>query len=263
MKLPALSLCVLLSLLLGCGGSGDSSANKAPPVIVLEQPAGGTGAAPATDAAPADYAGVAWEQAGVRAEAAVASGEPAEVVALLREFEPILTDPPKDAQGENGWDDLLSALVAMDARYLYGRILTTEPMSVASDKVRELRFWLEQNGQMVTVEVKVGSMDSPCEIIPPGASEAKVVNECFWLGNAIDLRIPLDSLPTSIDVSKPFWASGFQTCCTDESRDTPYDELSAAQEVWRVPGLAEERESVDNEPYVPGKESDGEAPNVP
>ncbi|MCO4770993.1 MAG: hypothetical protein KDA24_13245 [Deltaproteobacteria bacterium] len=261
MKLSALSAAVLATLLIGCGGSG-SSTSKAPPVIVLEQP-GGAAQPGGSDASPADYAGVAWEQAGVRAEAAVASGEPAEVVALLREFEPILNDPPKDAVGENAWDDLLSALVAMDARYLYARILTSEPMSVANDKVREMRFWLEQGGQMVTIEVKVGSMDAPCEVIPSGTDEAKVVNNCFWLGNAIDLRIPLDSLPKSLDVSKPFWASGFQTCCTDPSRDTPYDELAEAQEVWRVPGLAEEQESSDNEPYVPGKEADNEAPNVP
>lgn len=259
MKTAATFTLAFVSLLIGCGG-GTSPTSKAPPVIVLEQPAG---AAQEGDASKGDYAGVAWEQAGVRAEAAVASGEPADVVALLREFEPILTDPPKDAVGENGWDDLLSALVAMDARYLYGRVLTREPMSIATDKVRELRFWLEQGGQMVTIEVKVGSMDAPCEVLAGGTDEAKVVNDCFWLGNAVDLRIPLDTLPSTLDVSKPYWASGFQTCCTDESRDTPFDELSDAQEVWRVSGLAEERESGDAEPYVPGKEIDGEAPNVP
>jgi hypothetical protein len=259
MKLPVLSALALSTLLFGCGG-GSAPSSKASPVIVLEQPGGGADGAVADGA---DYAGVAWEQAGVRAEAAVASGEPAEVVSLLREFEAVLTDPPKDAAGDNGWDDLLSALVAMDARYLYARILTREPMSVASDKVRELRFWLEQGGQMTTIEVKVGSMDAPCEVLPSGADEAKIVNDCFWLGNAVDLRIPLDALPPTLDVSKPYWASGFQTCCSDEARDTPYDELADAQEVWRVSGLAAEVESGDAEPYVPGKETEGEAPNVP
>jgi len=246
------------TLLLGCGGSSGPS-NQAPPVIVLEQP-GGTAEG---EAAGADYAGKAWEQAGVRAEAAVASGEPAEVVSLMREFEPILTDPAKDQVGTEGWDDLLSALVAMDARYLYGRVLTREPMSVANDKVRELRFWLEQGGVMTTIEIKVGSMDTPCEVIGAGADEAKIVTGCFWLGNAIDFRIPLGALPAGLDVSKPFWASGFQTCCVDEARDQPFDELDAAQEVWRVSGLAEEKESVDAEPYAPGKETEGEEPNVP
>jgi len=259
MKIAAPFALAFTSLLIGCGG-GTSPTSKAPPVIVLEQPAG---SAQKGDGSKDDYAGVAWEQAGVRAEAAVASGEPADVVALLREFEPTLADPPKDSVGENGWDDLLSALVAMDARYLYGRVLTREPMNIATDKVRELRFWLEQGGQMVTIEVKVGSMDAPCEVLASGSDEAEVVKDCFWLGNAVDLRIPLDAIPKTIDVSKPYWASGFQTCCTDESRDTPFDELSDAQEVWRVPGLAAERESGDAEPYVPGKEVDGEAPNVP
>lgn len=249
-------LLLLASLLLpACGG--DSDKRQPPPVITLEQPSDGS-----APPAPSQYAGAAWEQAGASAAAAAVSGEPAEVVALLREFEAELTDPPKDAQGDNGYDDLLAAHVVIDARYFYGRILTREPMSVARDAVRELRFWLEQDGEMVTVEVKVGTEGSPCELLG-GGDEANVVEGCFWLGNAIDLRIPLDSIPKSIDVSKPFWASGFQTCCSDAARDTPYDELAEAQEVWRVPGLAVEQEAADDEPYVPGKATEGEQPNVP
>jgi len=232
MRTPTLLLVALA--LAGCGGS-DSA--KPPPVIVLEDPEGAVAPAPAATAA--DYAGVAWEQAGVRAEAAVASGEPAELVALLREYEPTLTDPPMDAQGDNGWDDLTSALVTMDTTNLYGRVRTRDPMSVANDTVRELRFWLEQDGKMVTVEVKVGGMDSPCEVLLPDTAEAKLVNDCHWVGRAVDLRIPLSTFAPAIDVTKPYWASGFQTCCVDAERSTAYDEIAEAQEVWRIPAGVE------------------------
>ncbi len=261
----ALPLCLLaLFALPACGGGEPAAPTTAPPVIVVQPPSdtAGGGGAPTTTGS--DYAGMAWEQAGAAASGG-AKGEPDDVVALLREFEAELTDPPGDATGEDAFDDLLSALVAVDARYLYGRVLTQEAMSVKDNKVRELRFWLEQAGKMVTVEVKVGSQGAPCELLDAasGGDEAKIVPDCFWLGNAIDIRIPLDAIPATINVAKPFWASGFQTCCSDEARNEPFDTLEAAQEVWRVPGLAAEKESVDEKPYTPGAAKEGEKPNVP
>lgn len=233
-------------------------------MIVVQPPSdtAGGGGAPTTTGS--DYAGKAWEQAAAT-EAESVSGEPNDVIALLREFEAELVDPPGDATGKNGFDDLLSALVAVDARYLYARVLTQEAMTLNGDKVRDLRFWLEQAGKMVTIEVKVGSVGAPCELIDAAGAgdDAKIVEGCYWLGNAVDIRIPLDAIPATINVANPFWASGFQTCCADEARNEPYDSLEAAQEVWRVPGLASENASVDDKPYSPGQATEGEAPNVP
>jgi hypothetical protein len=259
----ALPLCLLaLFALPACGGGEPAAPTTAPPVIVVQPPSdtAGGGGAPTTTGS--DYAGMAWEKAGAPGGA---EGEPADVVALLREYEAELTDPPGDATGDAGYDDLLSALVAVDAKYLYGRVLTQESMSVKEDRLRELRFWLEQAGKMVTVEVKVGTRGAPCELIDAasGGDEAKIVEGCFWLGNAIDIRIPLDAIPATINVTKPFWASGFQTCCADEARNEPFDTLEEAQQVWRVPGLADKKDSVDEKPYSPGAAKEGEAPNVP
>ena len=256
------SCAAALFVLAACGGGEPAAPATAPPVIVVQPPADTADVVEPVTAAATDYAGQAWEEA-AGAAAANANGEPDEVVALLREFEAELTDPAGDG-GASGWDDLLSAFVVMDARYLYGRILTQAPMSIERDEVREIRFWLEQDGKMVTIEVKVGTGGAPCELLPAtgGEAAAKVVEGCWWIGNAIDIRIPLDSIPT-IDVSQPYWASGFQTCCQDAERARPFDDLEAAQEVWRVPGLAVEKESADDKPYTPGKATEGEAVNVP
>jgi hypothetical protein len=207
---------------------------------------------------------MAWEQAADGA-AAAANGEPDDVVALLREFEAELIDPPGDATGENGYDDLLSAFVAADARYLYARVLTQQAMSVRDNRLRELRFWLEQSGKMVTVEVKVGTQGSPCELLDAAGGDdgAKVVEGCFWLGSAIDIRIPLDAIPATLNVENPFWASGFQTCCSDQARNEPYDTLDEAQEVWRVAQMTAEKASVDEKPYSPGQATESEPPSVP
>jgi hypothetical protein len=136
-------------------------------------------------------------------------------------------------------DDLLSAFVVMDAKYLYGRMTSRAPMT--AEAAREVRFWLEQEPSMVTVEVKVGTTGRPCELGDVESSEVqKVVLNCFWTGTALDFRIPLDAIPAIIDTTKPYWVSGFQSCCSDEGRNNPYDSIAGAQEVWRVSGLAAE-----------------------
>ena len=224
--------CFVLALLLaGCSGGGEDRGNPQaqPPVIVVQaqpDPMGET------------YAGGAWQTMAGGRSVEVAGGsdnEPYTMVALLREFDPHLTDAPKDQQGEAPTDDLLSALAVMNETYLYGRMLTRAPMT--GEEARETRFWLEQDGNMVTVEVKVGTMGRPCELSDVKLPETeKVVPECFWVGNALDFRIPLEMIPPSIDTAQPYWVSGFQTCCSDAERDKPYDEIEGAQEVWRVAG---------------------------
>ncbi len=245
-----------------CAGGDDSAATTQaqPPVIVVQ--------APPEDSAGADrYSELAWETIGATrpegAGAAAAGGtadpdaEPYEVVALLREFDPHLTDAPKDQKNtELPSDDLLSAMAVMDDKFLYGRMTSRAPMTAAD--AHETRFWIEQNGNMVTVEVKVGTTGRPCELGDVKAVEAqKVVPKCFWTGTALDLRIPLDAIPPIIDTKQPYWVSGFQTCCSDEARNEPYDQVEGAQEVWRVPGLAEE---VD---VKVGEAAPGDAPTEP
>ena len=84
------------------------------------------------------------------------------------------------------------------------------------------------------------SRGRPCEIAHVKSPDAqKVVKGCFWLGNALDFRLPLDAFPASIDVTKPMWVSGFQTCCSDPERNKFLDEIDKAQEVWRITGEAE------------------------
>jgi hypothetical protein len=157
---------------------------------------------------------------------------------------------------------LLSAFAVLDARYLYARVVPREPMK--RDQTSELRFWIEQGPNMTTVEVKVGTREKPCELSDVKTPESQaVVPLCYWLGNAIDVRIPRDSVPKTIDMRKPFHVSGFQTCCADEARTREFDSIEAAQEVWRVPGLADEMESKDTQAFVPGNDEPDGAPNVP
>ena len=93
------------------------------------------------------------------------------------------------------------------------------------------------------IDSKVGSQNSPCELSDATSSEAqKVVTDCFWGGNALDFRVPIESIPATIDTKQAYWVSGFQTCCSDADRNKPYDEIEGAQEVWRVTGLAAEVE---------------------
>jgi hypothetical protein len=250
-RLLVAGLSLAATFFVGCEAPTDSASQQAqPPVIVVQAPPDQAATAPAVagaaavEGANAGYAGLAWQavnQAQPNANADP-NAEPYDVVALLREFDPQITDPPNDAEGDAGHDDILSALSVMDEQYLYGRIVTRSPMR--GDDVREVRFWIEQQPNMATVEVKVGTRDRPCELSDIKAvDQQSVVNKCFWAGNALDFRIPLKDVPASIDTTKPFWVSGFQTCCTDAERNKPFDGTDSAQEVWRVAGLASEVET--------------------
>jgi len=257
---------ILLSaalLLAGCPPNDEGKAKaRAPQIVVQESKAGGaptgltTGAGAPPGASKAAYAGANWQNQGKQTD------EPFEVQQLLREFDPQLIDEPNDQKGDAGWTDLISAFAVIDARYLYARVVPREPMK--REQTAEMRFWLEQGPAMTTVEVKIGTREKPCELSDVKNPEKQtVVPECFWLGNAIDIRIPRDSVPVGIDMRKPFHVSGFQTCCVDEARTQEYDAIDAAQEVWRVPGLADELEAKDGQKFVPGEEEADGKPNVP
>lgn len=222
------------------GGGGEGSPQAQPPVIVVQAPPD-SGSDTKTR-----YESLAWETIGAQPDGEGAAtdtadpdAEPYEVVTLLREFDPHLTDAPKDEVGGTATDDLLAAFVVMDDKYLYGRMTSRAPMT--GDNAHETRFWLEQGDNSVTVEVKVGTTGRPCELGDVKAAEAqKVVAKCFWTGTALDFRMPLASIPPIIDTAQPYWVSGFQTCCSDDARNNPFDTIEGAQEVWRVPGLAAE-----------------------
>jgi hypothetical protein len=248
MRRIVLILLAFPAALLGCGTTaGDSAATTKqaqPPVIVVQAPTEGTAAKSGKAGEGSNYAGLAWQA--VNQDNANANSdpnaEPYDVVALLREFDPQLTDPPSDQLGDGGHDDIVSALAVMDDVYLFGRLSTRNPMQ--GDNMREVRFWIEQQPNMVTVEVKAGSRERPCELSDlKKPDEQAVVTNCFWAGNALDFRIPLKDIPSTIDTTKPYWVSGFQTCCSDAERNKPYDEIEGAQEVWRVPGEATEVET--------------------
>ena len=251
LHLSLLTLASLILSLTACSTGGNSRQDQnQPPVIVVQAP-------PETrnqTAGSSDnsYPGLAWQTPAANTSAARTAGEasnnpdaePYDVVALLREFDPELTDAPKDQKSEMAFDDILSAHAVADNTYLYGRLVTRAPMR--GDDVREVRFWIEQDSgkKMVTVELKIGSRGSPCELSDSKKPDTQnVVNRCFWIGNAIDFRIPLNQVPSIIDTKAPFHVSGFQTCCQDSERNKPYDELEGAQGVWRVPGVATEVET--------------------
>jgi hypothetical protein len=247
-----LALASLVLFLGACSSGGGSRQDQnQPAVIVVQAPPETRSQSPWPPES--NYPGLAWQTPraatplGGSGEAGAADNpdaEPYDVVALLREFDPELTDSPKDQKGEMAFDDILSAHAVADDTYLYGRIVTRAPMR--GDDVREVRFWIEQdNGKkMVTVELKIGSRGSPCELSDVKKPDTQnVVARCFWIGNAIDFRIPLDKVPSIIDTAAPFHVSGFQTCCQDNERNKPYDELEGAQGVWRVPGIATEVET--------------------
>jgi hypothetical protein len=204
---------------------GKDKGPEQPPVIVVQAPP--EGAQPAGGAGTTGYVGQTWQAP------ANADQEPGDVVAILREYDAILVDVPNDQGGAEGYDDLLWALAVADATNLYARVVSRTPMR--ADAGRELRFWIEQGKPTATVEVKVGSQGRPCEVSAMETPEQQaVIDGCYWTGNALDLRIPLASLPKTLDLSKPFWVSGFQTCCQDPERSKPWDTIENAQEVWRV-----------------------------
>ncbi len=230
-----LSTALILSTACSSGEPQKDFKQGQPPVVVVQAP----GSTPAKDSkTDSSYAGLAWEAATSGAVGdSVEEVEPYDIVSLLREFEPAIIDPAKDQDGENGYDDLLSSLVVADSKNLYGRIVTRVPMR--GFYTREVRFWIEQPPEMATVEIKVGTRGRPCEIAHVKSPDAqKVVKGCFWLGNALDFRLPLDAFPASMDITKPMWVSGFQTCCSDPERNKFLDEIDKAQEIWRITGEA-------------------------
>lgn len=153
------------------------------------------------------------------------------VRAVLDGYEPVLQDPRGDVEGEAGAAfDLVSTLAVASEDSLLVRITSAEPMTLTN--ATDVRLWLEQEGKMLTIEAKPDHAQRICELTPVGGSESDEIVGCLHLAKHFDIRIPGANLPEWLDRNKPYYISGVSTCCQDESREKPYDEIDGAQEVW-------------------------------
>ncbi len=185
-------------------------------------------------ATPAPVA-VASTPAPVAAPTVVGAPEKSEdMVYNLGGFDPVLEDAPNDQKGKEPSTDLRSAHAVIDKTRMYVRLALRDKLP--EDPAAEIRFWLEQaETPLVTVEVKLGTRGNPCELSTTAEPIVeKAVESCFFRGNPLDLSFPLTAIPDVLKVDEPFHVSGFQTCCMDEDRNDPFDEIVGAQEVFRV-----------------------------
>ncbi len=145
--------------------------------------------------------------------------------------EPVLKDPAGDTTGDGGATyDLVSAMAVASKDDLLIRITTAQPMTLTNST--DVRLWLEQEGKMLTIEAKPDHPQRICELTPVGGSDSQEVAGCLHLADHFDIRLPGKHMPEWLDRNKPYFVSGISTCCQDEAREKPYDEIDSAQEVW-------------------------------
>ncbi len=215
------SLALVATAGLGCPPAPRGEAPTQAPVIL-----------PAATPAPTPMEVVAPTQA--PAALAASSEKSEDMIYNLGGFDPVVQDAPNDQKGKAASTDLRSAHAVIDKERMYVRVALREELP--EDPPAEIRFWLEQDAKpLVTVEVKLGSKNSPCELSAVDAAEQETaVENCYFSGNPLDLSFPLSAIPAVLKVDAPFHVSGFQTCCMDEQRNDPFDEITGAQEVFRV-----------------------------
>lgn len=159
------------------------------------------------------------------------------VATALDSWTPMLVDGSGDGTDGELAHDIRHVLLVMSGedvlvRYKFGA-------DVTSARSLDLRFWLEQNGQFLTVETKSLSPDKECAITVTGQLDQIAVESCYHVsGDRVDIAIPRKELPPALDLNAEFWLSGPQICCSDEARAKPIDQLDASQVVWRVPDTA-------------------------
>ena len=194
----------------GVGSSGNGTTNETvTPVVVLPAPIEAAAVPPTT----------AFE-----AEFTIVDG-----------YDPLLADAPGDTpDGTPPAFDLVSAHAVATSESLLLRVASSQPMSLES--CTDVRLWVEQGEKLLTVEAKPDHPDRICELTPIGDAEGEELKGCLELGTTLDLRIPLDRLPSWLDTSEAYFVSGISTCCADEGREKPYDEIEGAQEVWVFEG---------------------------
>ena len=149
-------------------------------------------------------------------------------------WEPMMRDLGGDAADGDATHDIRAVYMVVDAASVLVRYQLAAAM--IPGKSADLRFWLEQDGRLLTVEVKTDSQDMSCGLTPAGGATQQLIPSCFVRkDDGIDVAIPRSSLPSFIDPDKDFWISGPQTCCADAERAQPLDELSGSQVAWRAP----------------------------
>lgn len=154
---------------------------------------------------------------------------------LMDGYDPLLKDTTGDALGGAApTHDLVSAFAVATTKSLLLRVQSAQPMTL--DSRTDVRLWVEQGEKLLTVEAKPDHPDRICEMTPIGKSEGDELVGCLELGKTLDIRIPLDRLPRWLDPAEAFFVSGVSTCCTDEGREIPYDEIEGAQQVWVFDG---------------------------
>jgi len=162
---------------------------------------------------------------------------------ILDEYEAELTDAAGDvAKGGAPTHDLVAAYAVATERSVLVRIQSSEPMAVSSRT--DVRFWIEQGEKQITVEAKPDHPERICELTPIGETEGEEIPDCLTLGKTLDVKIPVQRLPAWLSTDKEYFISGVSTCCTDDARTVPYDEIEGAQQVWIVPAAgADETET--------------------
>ncbi len=156
------------------------------------------------------------------------------VDAALDAWTPMLEDAAGDAQDGKAEHDLKRVLLVMTEDDVLVRFeLGAAP--AAGDKA-DMRFWLEQGKQFLTVDTKRASPTRECTLSEVGTDVQYHIHECHRVvDNVVDIALPRKEMPAHIDLTKEFWISGPQVCCKDADRTEPIDRLDASQVVWRAP----------------------------
>ena len=156
-------------------------------------------------------------------------------LAIMDGYEPELLDGTGDVREDGAaTHDLVSAYAVASDQSLMLRIASAEPMT--KESLTDVRLWIEQGERQLTLEAKPDHPGNICELTPIGKVDGEEVPDCVRLGDNLDIRIPLGRLPGWLDPTKEFHISGVSTCCADEAREVPYDEIDGAQQVWILPG---------------------------
>lgn len=150
---------------------------------------------------------------------------------IMNGYEPELKDATGDVgAGVDPAFDLVSAYAVATDDNLMLRIASAQPMAV--DHLTDVRLWIEQGNQLLTVEAKPDHPDSICELTAVDGAEGEELPSCVEMGDALDIRIPLKQLPRWLNTREAYFISGVSTCCSDEGRAKPFDEIEGAQQVW-------------------------------
>lgn len=158
---------------------------------------------------------------------------------IMNGYEAELKDPAGDVlAGVDPAFDLVSAYAVATEDHLMLRIASADPMAV--DHLTDVRLWVEQDEKLLTVEAKPDHPDSICEITAIGGADGEELAACVEMGDNLDIRIPLKQLPSWLNTREPYFISGVSTCCSDEGREKPFDEIEGAQQVWVFEGESAE-----------------------